>query len=201
MANERLTNLTGLSGATLSAAASKTSAAASAGVFTRNVSSTVVTVDVSDKPVVPSVVRNGVAVAAPAFNPAKVSDLIGRLGPIQRPTLPRVLSQSIQPGQRVTKGSSIDIVLVPVTNIKFDLLDNVHASLKDRSIADATVVTMNPAVRPLLNKAATADALTADERNQIVAALAPLNVAIDDSNPSTSFAAAFNSLKSAQAFE
>jgi hypothetical protein len=172
--------------------------------FSRNVTSQVITVDVSDKPVIPNVVRNGVAIAAPTLNPAKVTDLIGRLGPILRPTLPRVLSQSVQSGQRITKGTSVDVVMVPVNDIKFNLLDNVHLDLHNLSVAAVHTVTLDPAIRPLLIKADTAEALTEAEQGAITGAMKkafPGTFAIDNAVPARSFAVAFNSLKSAQAFE
>jgi len=203
MASEKLTTSSTPFSATVATAAGATKLAA-ATTFTRNVTSQVVTVDVSDKPVIPNVVRNGVAIAAPTLNPAKVTDLIGRLGPILRPTLPRVLSQSVPAGQRIVKGTSVDVVMVPVTDIKFNLLDNVHADLQNLSVAAVQTVTLDPAIRPLLIKADTADALTAAEQATITGAMTkafPGSFSVDNAVPARSFAVAFNSLKSAQAFE
>ena len=56
----------------------------------------------------------------------RVSDLIGRLGPIDRIKVPRVVSQSIPPGTRIPKGTPVDLVMVPVSDIDFGLFETVH---------------------------------------------------------------------------
>jgi len=180
------------------AASSKTAAALSNRATTK---ATLVTVDIGDKPTISSVVRNGVALEPPVLNPARVTDLIGRLGPIQRPSLPRVLSQSVQAGQRVNKGMVVDIVLVPVTDIKFDLLDNVHEALLTQPITAVHPITTRADIKPLLAKTSDPTTLNTDERAKITSALAGINVVVDDTQPTRSFAAAFSSLKAAQAFE
>src|SRR5215470_16075856 len=62
---------------------------------------TAINVDVGDKTVVPTVVRDGQEVQPPPLNPAKVGDLLTRLQPITRINIPRIMSQSIPPGTRV----------------------------------------------------------------------------------------------------
>src|SRR5215475_11003500 len=78
---------------------------------------TAINVDVGDKTVVPTVVRDGQEVQPPPLNPAKVGDLLTRLQPITRINIPRIMSQSIPPGTRVQKGTPVDIVLLPVSDI------------------------------------------------------------------------------------
>jgi hypothetical protein len=195
MANESNPGIGVRVGAATRAGAASTGVSAGAAALRE---ARVVTVDVSDRPVIPSILRGGVVLTAPAVNPAKVDELIGRLGPIQRITLPRVLSQSIEAGTRVPRGTPVNIVLVPVNDIPFGIFDNVHAQLAGRSVSAVAAVLANPQVSPILSKDPAT--VTEAERSTITQALGAIDVGVNDADPTTSFNAAFESLKVAQAF-
>jgi hypothetical protein len=177
-----------------SLAAAKT---ASAGVALTRVESRVV--DVSAKTVVPTVVRAGEEVKSPQLNTDKVSDLVGRLVPITRVKVPRVVSQSIPAGTRIPKGTPVDLVMVPVSDIDFSLFDTVHDDFKVKAVDSILPLLADPAVEAILKKERPED-LTEAERATLTTKLAPLGVQVDDAVAGKGLNLAFQSLQSAKAF-
>jgi len=157
-------------------------------------------VQVGDQPVAPTIVRGGEEVTAPPLNVGKVDDLIGRLVPILRVRVPRGVSQSIAPGTMVAKGTPIDIVLVPVSDIDFSLFDNVHDGLKAMSIESVLPIIADPAVAPILQKASAADLTDADKAT-LIAKAGTIGVSVDDTVATKSTATLFDSFKNAKAFQ
>lgn len=156
-------------------------------------------VDVGEKTVVPTVVRAGEEVKAPPLNVRKVEDLVSRLVPITRVKVPRTVSQSIPAGTRVARGTPVDLVLVPVSDLDFSLLDQVHDDFKVKSIESVLPVLSDPDIEPILKKDRPED-LTEAEKTTIRTKLLPLGIGVDDAVPSKSFNLAFHSLQSAKAF-
>ena len=155
-------------------------------------------VEVGAETVVPTIVRAGEEVKPPPLNAARVQDLVTRLGPFARISVPRAVSQSIPPGTRVQKGTPIDVTLVPVSDINLGLLDQVHPDLINKSVADVLPVISDPVVQPLLQKQA-AD-LTEGDKTTLKNKLQPLGVALDTTN-ATAVGQAFNTLVGAKAFQ
>ena len=161
---------------------------------------TIQKVEVGTQPVVPTIVRGGQEVMAPPLNVGKVDDLIGRLVPIVRTAVPRAVSQSIAPGTMVAKGTPIDVVFVPVSDIDFSLFDNVHDGLKNLSVESVLPIVADPAVASILQKGAASDLTDADKQT-LVAKVQPLGVTVNDTVTSESTATLFDSLKNARAFQ
>jgi len=178
-------------------AAAATGKTTSAGVALTRVESRVV--DVSEKTVVPTVVRAGEEVKSPQLNTDKVADLVGRLVPITRVKVPRVVSQSIPAGTRIPKGTPVDLVLVPVSDIDFSLLDTVHDDFKIKAVDSVLPLLSDPAVEAILKKGKAGD-LTEAERTTLTTKLAPLGVEVNDAVEGKSLNLAFQSLQSAKAF-
>src|SRR5437667_9309510 len=84
------------------------------------------TVDVSEKPAVTTIVRGGAVVTPPPVDKGLVDDFLGHLVPITRDVVPRVLQQSVAHGTLVAKGTSVDLVLVPPTDIQVGVLAGAH---------------------------------------------------------------------------
>lgn len=156
-------------------------------------------VDVSAKTVVPTVVRAGEEVKSPQLNTDKVSDLVGRLVPITRVKVPRVVSQSIPAGTRIPKGTPVDLVLVPVSDIDFSLFDTVHDDFKVKAVDSILPLLSDPDVEAILKKEKPED-LTDAERATLTTKLAPLGVQVDDAVSGKGLNLAFQSLQSAKAF-
>jgi hypothetical protein len=157
-----------------------------------------ITIDVGPGPINPIIFRGGKEITPPNFNIDKVDDFISHTSVLPRLRLPVTLSQSIPAGTMVAKGTPIDIVLVPASDLNFGLLDQVHQDMINLPITAALPLIGDPQVAPLLDKDPAE--LNADQKQIISQKLAALNVQVDDSNPAKTFALAFNALKSAEAF-
>ena len=97
------------------------------------------------------------------------------------------------------KGTPVDIVLVPMSNIHFGLFDQTHADLAVHPVTDVLPIIQDAAVALALAKSSAADLTPAEKL--ITQKLSSIHVAIDDTNPAKTFELAFNSLKGAQAFQ
>jgi hypothetical protein len=157
-----------------------------------------ITIDVGPGPINPIIFRGGKEITPPNFNIDKVDDFISHTSVLPRLRLPVTLSQSIPAGTMVAKGTPVDIVLVPASDLNFGLLDQVHQDMINLPITAALPLIGDPQVAPLLDKDPAE--LNADQKQIISQKLAALNVQVDDSNPAKTFALAFNALKSAEAF-
>ena len=180
------------------AAGAAPAAAASRGLAFTQIQNVVV--DVGATMVIPTVVRAGEEVKSPQLNTDKVSDLVTRLVPITRIKVPRVVSQSIPAGTRIPKGTPVDLVLVPVSDIDFSLLTTVHDDLKTKTIESMLPLLSDPAVDPILKKGSV-DNLTDAEKATLTSKLAPLGVTVDNTVSGKSLSLAFQSLQSAKAFQ
>jgi hypothetical protein len=188
--------LAGAAAAAPSAAVAAAGAAAAASaIAVRNIS-----VEVSDLPIVPTIVREGKEIIPPAFSANRIDDFLAHTSVLPRIRLPVAVSQSIPAGTMVAKGTPVDIVLVPASDIDFGLLQQVHGDLAALPITAALPLVNDPQISPLLARASAAD-LSADEKAIVTNKLkSTLNVTVDDTNPAKTFELAFDSLKSAQAF-
>jgi hypothetical protein len=166
------------------------------GIAVRNV-----TIDVGATTVVPTIVREGKEVIAPIFNTNRIDDFLQHTSTLPRLLIPVAVSQSIPAGTMVAKGTPIDIVFVPMSNINFGLLDIAHDDLKALAVTDPKVqsILADTQVTGILAKAE-AD-VTADEKKVLSDKLKTININVDDSISGKSFNLAFESLKSAQAFQ
>jgi hypothetical protein len=156
------------------------------------------TVDVSQDAAPATIVRDGKAVAPPAFNRAQVDDLIARAVPLVRLQVPVAVSQSVPAGTRVAKGTPVDLVLMPVTQIPFSVFTQFHADLASRNVSDLLPVVADPQVAPLLDL--DPSTLTAAQKTVITTALTAKGVNVVDADASRNFAAAFQSLQSVRVF-
>jgi hypothetical protein len=159
-----------------------------------------VVVDVGPGTVVSTIVRGGKEINAPTFNQNRIDDFLSHVSTLPRLLIPVAVSQSIPAGTLVPKGTPVDIVLVPMSNINFGLFDQTHADLAAHAVTDVLPIIQDPAVAAALAKGSSAD-LTATEKQTITDKLKTINVTVDDTNPAKTFDLAFNSLKGAQAFQ
>lgn len=157
------------------------------------------TVDVSAKPVSAVIVRDGEVVKAPTVKAATVEDLLSRLKPVTRKATPRVLSQSLPPGTFVARGTPIDLVLVRSSDVTLGILEDVHAGLADRTVADILPLFDNPLVKEAVKKGDAAK-ISASEKEAVQQALTGMGVEIDDGDAQKTFDKAFKSLQGAQVF-
>jgi hypothetical protein len=162
-------------------------------------------VDVGDQNAAPpAILRGGVQVVPPTVVTAKIDDFVSTLSSIARYALPRVLSQSVPANTRVAVGTTIDLVLVPVSDINLGLLSGMNQDLATSTLAvgDLLKVVNQGPVQAILQK--TTDPATLSEADKATisnAYTAGTGFAINDADPSRNFAVTFNSLQSVRSFQ
>lgn len=159
-------------------------------------------VEIANVPVVAKVVREGFQVPAVALNAQAAEFFLGNLQPIQPRHTPRVVSQSVRPGTKVTTGTVVDLILAPPTDIPFSIFDNVHRDLRARNVASLVDgILQDNTVRQSLLRYDKAEDVPAAERTALTQSFQSANIGVNESAPDTSFAAAFNSARGALAFK
>jgi hypothetical protein len=159
-------------------------------------------IDVSDKPMKSNVVRQGKQVPAVALDP-RIVDTFVTPDVIVTPILaPRVVSQSIAAGIKVTKGASVDIMLAPRNTIPIDVIVGIHEGFRGRNVGGVvdTILTQPEVVGAVLDFETAAE-VPAPQRAVIEAALASNNIGIVPDDSKRNFDAAFRTLKGAAAFK
>jgi hypothetical protein len=156
-------------------------------------------IDVGDKTVRSTVLRDGLEVKAPVLDRDRVTEFIDKLPPVHRFSIPRVLSQSIAAGVKVARGTVVDITCVPGTVIKVGLLENSHAALRERTVASVANVIKDD-LASVLAAHATSESLTAIDRAKLQTAFTQLDITIDDAQADRSFETAFQTLRDVQVF-
>jgi hypothetical protein len=156
-------------------------------------------IDVSESPPPPTIIRDGREITAPALNPKRIDDFISHAVPIVRSHVPVAVSQSIPSGTRVAKGTPIDLVLTAVTDLPWQVFDQFHADLTGKTVAYVLPIVADPAVAPLLDK--TPATLSVEEKATVTRALAVKGINVVETDVNRNFAVAFQSLRSARAFQ
>jgi len=158
-----------------------------------------IAVDVGDKPVRTTVLRDGREVKAPVLDTGRVVEFIDKLPPVNRFSIPRVLSQGIPAGVKVARGTVVDITCVPATSIKVSLLETSHVALRTRTVADVANV-INDDLAGVLAAHESSSQLTDAEHNQVQTAIGQLDITIDNTQADRSFETAFQTLRDVQVF-
>jgi hypothetical protein len=161
-------------------------------------------VDVGDQNAAPpSILRGGKEVVPPVVVDKLVDNFVGGLVPLPRPQIPRVISQSVPANTRVAVGTTIDIVLVPVSDVNVGLLGGTHPDLANTPLTTLMTVVTDPTVQPLLEKTTDPSTLTADQKAAITAAFtkAAPNAPINENDQTRNFATVFNTLQSVRSFQ
>src|SRR5687767_6255678 len=83
-------------------------------------------IDLSEKTKTAKVVREGFEVPQVPLDKTKAVFAIENMVTVLPRSMPRVVSQSIQPGTKVPPGTVIDFVVVPKTDIPFNIFEGVH---------------------------------------------------------------------------
>ena len=158
-------------------------------------------VEVADVPVVAKVVREGFQVPPVTFNPAAASFFIDNLPPILAKQAPRVVSQSVTAGTKVTAGTVVDLILAPSNLIPFDIFDGVHADLRGRNISSLLDGILQDApTRQTLLRYDKAQDVPQLERAALTQQFSSADIGFNEEDPALTFESAFNSARAALAF-
>jgi hypothetical protein len=141
--------------------------------------------------------RNGAAVPIVALDPAAVSSLIGATTPV----VAKVVSQSIQPGVSVAKGTTIDLVLAEPARIHVSVLQNGFVPLAAQSLADVyrNIVRDSPTVQSVLVRNQSAAALSTQDTATLTTALSAAGAPVG-TDPGHTIDAALHTLQAAYTF-
>jgi hypothetical protein len=162
----------------------------------------VVVVDLSPEPAKAKVVREGYQVPKAPLDPQKAAFLVDELIGILPEQTPRVLSQSIPAGSKVTQGTTVDLVLASAEVIPFDIFENVHQDLKGRTLSSLIEGTLqSPQVRKTLLQYERAEDVPANEKQALINALSSAEVGVDEGDEQRTFKRAFDSARGALAFK
>ncbi len=157
-------------------------------------------IDLSEKTKTAKVTREGFEVPPVPIEQKQAEREIGKLVAVPPKAMPRVVTQSIAAGTRVTPGTVIDFVVVPKTDIPFSILPDPHDFLTAKTIDFVDDLVENGDIREVLLKRESAAAVTPDERTKLEAAFKNKGILVDDKQPTKTFERAFNSVRSAAAF-
>ena len=158
-------------------------------------------VDLSDQPARAKIVRQGYDVPAVKLDAKRVDQFVGDLVLIPPKEVPRVVSQSIAAGTKVTAGTVVDLVLAPRTKIPFSIFDGVHVDLAAKTLDVLDPLVSDPAAKKALLSYGTADEVPAAEKEHLKTAFAGVGIGIDETNPAKSFAKAFETVRGGMAFQ
>lgn len=199
--SDRFLGGTGTSGSSLLTGTSLTSGATLASrevIFTSPTRSTeTVVVDVGTQVSKANVVREGFAVPDISFDATRLSEALVVL----EEKRPKVVAQSLAPGQKVPRGTEIFLTLAPAATLPGRVITGHHvllgaASLKetyDRYLSDSSV-------RGAVASKDSADKLTSDERDKVIAIAAENEIEIVEADPGRDFTAFYTSLRAAYAY-
>lgn len=157
-------------------------------------------VDVSDKPAVAKVVREGHPVPQARLDPAKAGFFIDDLIVMPPAVAPRVISQSVKPGTKVVPGTVVDLILAPKQIIPFEIFEDAHADLRFATLERMDPVVNDPRARRFLLKYERAADVPESERPELTQLLSQADIGIVEDDPERNFEKAFNTARNALAF-
>jgi len=144
-----------------------------------------------------NIARNGVAVPVLTLNPAVLQTQLG----LTTKVVAKVVSQSIQAGVSVAKGTTIDLVLAEPTSLKVSVLENAFVPLQDQTLDNVfkTVVRDSPQVQSVLARNTAAAQLSTADQATLSSALSQAGAQVG-TDPGHTIDAAFNTLQAAFTF-
>jgi hypothetical protein len=141
--------------------------------------------------------RDGVAVPIVDLNPAALQTALGTTTPV----LAKVVSQSIQAGISVAKGTTIDLVLAEPSSLHVSVLQNPFQPLATETLDNVykNIVRDNPQVQSVLARNSSSTALSTTDQATLTSALSSAGAALG-TEPGQTMDAAFSTLQAAFAF-
>jgi hypothetical protein len=163
--------------------------------------SNAVFVDLTQEVKSAQIVRRGYQVPAAKVDASAAARIIGDLQIVDPKNLPRVISQSILPGTKVSAGTAVDLVLAPKSSIPIDIFQGIHTAFKGKALTFTDPIATDADARKILLTYEHPEDVPAVEKQTLTGILSRNGVAVDDTKTDTSFNAAFNTMRSAMAFQ
>lgn len=161
-------------------------------------------IDLSRTPKRANIVREGFDIAEAKIVPTELERVIGDLRVQPKREAPRVVAQSVRPGQKVPTGSAVGLTLARTQDIPVRIFEGVHADLADRTIGDVLAQTLDreqnrTALGIVLRKQSSSELSTA-ERQEVTRMLNETDVTIDDATVGRDFDSAYRVLRYSSAY-
>jgi len=158
-------------------------------------------IDLTEKAAKAKVVREGYQVPAAAFDKSKAAFQFDEFVEISPKDLPRIVSQSVPAGTKVTKGTVVDLVLVPRSSVPFDIFEGVHSDLKGKNVEFLTEKMLADAkARQILLTYENADDVPPTDKTYLQTLFDQQQVTFDESKTDKNFKSGYNSARGALAF-
>jgi hypothetical protein len=144
-----------------------------------------------------NIARNGVQVPIVTLDPAALQLVLGQTTKV----VTKVVSQSIQAGVSVAKGTTIDLVLAEPTTLKVSVLQNAFVPLASQTF-DAvfkSIVRDNPQVQSVLARNTAATSLSTADQATLTTALSQAGSPVT-TDPGHTIDSAFHTLQAAFTF-
>ena len=144
-----------------------------------------------------NIARNGVQVPILTLNPAVLQTQLGQTTKV----IAKVVSQSIQSGVSVAKGTTVDLVLAEPTSLKVSVLQNAFVPLQDSTLDNVfkTVVRDSPQVQSVLARNLAATSLSTADQATLTNALSVAGTPVG-TDPGHTLDSAFSTLQAAFTF-
>jgi len=144
-----------------------------------------------------NIARNGVQVPVVQLDPAALQNVLTTT----KKVVAKVVSQSIQPGVSVAKGTTVDLVLAEPASIKISVLQNAFVPLANSTFDTVykNVVRDNPQVQSVLSRNTVGTALSTADQATLTTALAAAGTPVSTDAGHT-VDAAFHTLQAAFTF-
>jgi hypothetical protein len=141
--------------------------------------------------------RDGVQVPVVDLNQAVLQTVLGQ----KTKSTAKVVSQSIQAGISVAKGTTIDLILAEPSGLSVSILQNAFQPLVEQNLADVykNIVRDNPQVQSVLARNVSATALSTEDQATLTSALSGAGAEVSTEAGHT-IDAAFSTLQAAFTF-
>jgi len=158
-------------------------------------------VDLSQKAAQAKIVREGYQVPTPKVDAVRANFVLENLEIIAPRVLPRVISQSVKAGTKVTQGTVVDLVLVPKSSIPFDMFEVVHADLAGKNVDSLTETLLeNSKARQILLNHENPEDIPPADKEFLTVELGRSGVRVDEADAGRTFTKAFAGARGALAF-
>lgn len=158
-------------------------------------------IDLTERTTKAKVVREGYQVPPATFDKNKAQFEFDNFDIVPPKELPRVVSQSVPAGTKVTRGTVVDLLLVPKSGVPFDVFDGVHADFKGKNVDFLTEGMLEDArARQIFLTYENADDIPPADKTLLQGQFNRSGITFDETREDKNFKSAFNTARAALAF-
>lgn len=159
-------------------------------------------IDLTAKTAKAKVVREGYQVPPAAFDKNKAQFEFDQYEVLPPRSMPRIVSQSVPAGTKVTRGTVVDLVLVPRSGVPFDIFDGVHSDFKGKNVEFMTEGMLADAkTRQIFLTYEDPDDIPAADKTLLQGQFTDNGITFDETLENKNFKSAYNTARGALAFK